>query len=153
NAAANAAALSGLEADLGFLDNILSREGDGAHGMMWIGPGGTFTPLHHDLTNNLLLQIVGAKEVLLAAPGETPRLYNDRHVFSRIRDLTEPGLVETYPKLNGLVVHRVRMNPGDALFIPLGWWHQVKALDFSVTITHTNFRWPNDFHATYPAHG
>ena len=44
----------------------------------------------------------------------------------------------------------VTLNPGDALFVPLGWWHQVASLDFSVTITHTNFRWPNDFHVDYP---
>ena len=43
------------------------------------------------------------------------------------------------------------MRSVDALFIPLGWWHQVSALDFSVTITHTNFHWPNDFHTDYPA--
>jgi hypothetical protein len=93
---------------------------------------------------------VGRKVVLLAAPGETPKLYNDHHVYSRVRDLTEPDIAARFPKLNGIRVHRVMLNPGDALFIPLGWWHQVTALDFSVTITHTNFRWPNDFHATYP---
>lgn len=42
------------------------------------------------------------------------------------------------------------LEPGDALFIPLGWWHQVTALDFSVMYTHTNFRWPNDFHMSHP---
>ena len=26
----------------------------GGPGMIWVGPIGTFTPLHHDLTNNLL---------------------------------------------------------------------------------------------------
>ncbi len=118
--------------------------------MFWIGPAGTFTPLHHDLTNNLLLQVQGRKEVLLAAPGETPRLYNDHHVYSRVRNLTEPGIVEKYPKLDGLKVHQVVMAPGDALFIPLGWWHQVLSLDFSVTITHTNFHWRNDFHVGHP---
>ena len=149
NSAANAEALKVLHPDLGFLDAYLDRAGELPRGMMWIGPAGTFTPLHHDLTNNLLLQIVGRKEVLLAAPGETPRLYNDRHVFSRIRDLTEPGVVERFPKLDGVRVHRVPLNPGEALFIPLGWWHQVSALDFSVTITHTNFHWPNDFHPSW----
>jgi ribosomal protein L16 Arg81 hydroxylase len=118
--------------------------------MMWIGPKGTFTPLHHDLTNNLLLQLVGRKVVLMAAPGETPKLYNDHHVYSRIRDLTAPDVLKHYPKLDGVRVHRVLLSPGDALFIPLGWWHQVRALDFSITITHTNFLWPNDAYETYP---
>ncbi|HTI68234.1 MAG TPA: cupin-like domain-containing protein [Caulobacteraceae bacterium] len=150
NSAQNAQALAPLHADLDFLGAYLSRDADRPHGMMWIGPRGAFTPLHHDLTNNLLLQLVGRKVVLMAPPGETPRLYNDHHVYSRIRDLTAPDVLARFPKLEGVRVHRVALDPGDALFIPLGWWHQVSALDFSVTITHTNFLWPNDAYATYP---
>lgn len=150
NSARNAAALACLDQDLGFIDKLLVRDGAQPHGMPWIGPDGSFTPLHHDLTNNLLLQIQGRKRLLLVAPSETPRLYNDHHVYSRIRDLAEPGLVDRFPAVEGLNVHQVILGPGDALFIPLGWWHQVTALDFSVTLTHTNFRWPNDFRAAYP---
>jgi hypothetical protein len=29
----------------------------------------------------------------------------------------------------------------------------VKSLDFGVTITYTNFRWPNDAHRAYPSGG
>lgn len=150
NSASNQEAFARLAPDLGFLDRFLSRQDAAPHGMPWIGAAGSFTPLHHDLTNNLLLQVVGRKIVLMAAPGETPRLYNDHHVYSRVRDLTESGIVERFPKLDGVRVHRVVLEPGDALFIPLGWWHQVSALDFSVSITHTNFHWPNDFYADYP---
>jgi len=151
NSASNEAALAPLQADLGFLDKLLDRADSRPHGMMWIGGAGTFTPLHHDLTNNLLLQIVGRKRVFMVAPDATPRLYNDHHVYSQVRDLLEPGIIARYPKLEGLYVHQIILNPGDALFIPLGWWHQVSSLDFSVTVTHTNFRWPNDFHATHPS--
>lgn len=151
NSAANSRALAPLHADLGFVDKLLSRECDQPHGMMWIGPLGTFTPLHHDLTNNLLLQLVGSKRVLLASPLATPRIYNDHHVYSEIRDLAEPELLARFPLLEGVKVHQVDLMPGDALFVPLGWWHQVTSLDFSVTITHTNFRWANDFHGNYPS--
>lgn len=150
NSAANTGALAPLQADLGYLDRLLVRDGSAPGGMMWIGPAGTFTPLHHDLTNNLLLQVVGRKVVLLVSPAETHRLYNDEGVYSRVRDLAEPGVVGRFPKLEGLRVHQVQLMPGEALFIPLGWWHQVRSLDFSVSITHTAFRWPNDFHAAYP---
>lgn len=146
NSAANAEALAPLQADLGFIDKLLTRE----RGMMWIGAAGAFTPLHHDLTNNLFLQVVGRKRMLLVSPLDTPRLYNDQHVFSRIRDLTAPDVLRRFPLLEGLRVHRVDLLAGDVLFIPVGWWHQVLSLDFSVSITHTNFRWPNDFHAEHP---
>jgi len=44
----------------------------------------------------------------------------------------------------------VTLSPGEMIFIPLAWWHQVKSLDFSVTITYTNFLRPNDGYQTYP---
>jgi ribosomal protein L16 Arg81 hydroxylase len=44
----------------------------------------------------------------------------------------------------------VPLNPGDVLFIPIGWWHHVRALDVSMTLTHTNFRRRNDYYTTFP---
>lgn len=146
NSGANAEAMSALRPDLGSLDAYLRQDA----GMLWIGPRGTFTPLHHDLTNNLLLQVTGRKSVLLVSPLETPRLYNDQHVFSRVSDLEEPGIAERFPLLADIRIYRVDLSPGDALFIPVGWWHQVRALDFSVTITRTDFLLPNDFHVGHP---
>lgn len=142
----NAEALEPLNADLGTLDKFLTNDCEHPRGMMWIGPANTFTPLHHDLTNNFIIQLAGRKRVVLAAPGETPKLYNDHHVFSRIEDLESPDFtLERYPAAAGLGTHTVEIGPGDILFVPIGWWHQVRALDFSVSITHTNFIWPNSF--------
>ena len=77
NSARNAEALSVLQDDLGFLDKFLDRNVAGPHGMIWIGPAGTVTSLHHDLTNNLIAQIVGRKRVKLAPAAEVGKLYND----------------------------------------------------------------------------
>lgn len=150
NSRLNAEALAPLWDDIGHLDDLMTREPAQARGMMWIGPAGSYTPPHHDLTNNLLIQIVGRKRVALAAPSASPRLYNDRHVFSRIHDLTAIDL-SRHPGAEGVAVVEVDLEPGEMLFLPIGWWHQVRSLDFSVSITMTNFRWPNDFHLTYPA--
>ncbi len=152
NSAANQEALAPLAQDMRVLSAYLdqARPGDGA--MIWIGPGGTFTPLHHDLTNNLLLQVIGRKKVVMAPPTATPDLYNDVHVFSEVLDVTDPGLdLSRYERLKRVRFHQFVLEPGDALFIPIGWWHQVAALEFSVSITHTNFLWPNLGHETHPA--
>lgn len=150
NSERNVEALSGLHADLGFLDKFLDRSA-GAHGMMWIGPAGTVTSLHHDLTNNLIAQIAGRKRIRLAPAAEVGKLYNLRHVFSEVPDLEDPKIdLAHHPRLAGLRFYDVLLEPGEILFVPLGWWHQVKSLDFSVTITFTNFRWRNDAHAGYP---
>ncbi|MDE8653608.1 cupin-like domain-containing protein [Novosphingobium album (ex Liu et al. 2023)] len=145
----NIAALQPLHADLGFIDHLLTRDVEHPHGMMWIGPAGTFTPLHHDLTNNLLVQITGSKRVLMVAPEEGPRLYNDHHVFSQVRDIEHVDL-KRFPGMANLHAMRFDLKAGEALFIPIGWWHQVTAHDFSVSITYTNFRWRNDFHVGFP---
>jgi ribosomal protein L16 Arg81 hydroxylase len=141
--------LAGLQADLGFLDKFLDRAA-GA-GMMWIGPAGTVTSLHHDLTNNFIAQIVGRKRVKLLPAADVGKLYNFHHVFSAIPDLEDPHVdLARHPRLAGLRIYDVLLQPGEILFVPLGWWHQVKSLDFSVTVTFTNFRWRNDAYVGYP---
>jgi len=151
NSAINAEALSVLHADCGDLEKFLDRRAAAAHGMMWIGPAGTVTSLHHDLTNNFIAQVVGRKRIRMAPAAEVGKLYNHRHVFSEIPDLDDPSIdLGRHPRLSELRSYDVLLEPGEILFMPVGWWHQVKSVDFSVTITFTNFRWLNDSYELYP---
>ncbi len=152
NSARNTEALSALQGDLGSLSKFLDNRAGASAGMMWIGPAGTCTSLHHDLTNNFIAQIVGRKRIKLAPAAEIGKVYNHQHVFSEIPDLEADSIdFARYPRLNDLRLYDVLLQPGEILFVPLGWWHQVKSLDFSVTITYTNFRWSNASFSTYPA--
>ena len=154
NSGRNREALAPLFADMGYLDKFLTRDITVSRGMPWIGPAGTLTPLHHDLTNNFIAQLVGRKQFTVLPAAEVGRLYNHNHVFSRLTDLDAPELDATvYPRVLGARVYHLVLQPGEILFMPLAWWHQVKALDFSVTFTYTNFRWPNEGYATYPTEG
>ncbi|MBV9842155.1 MAG: cupin-like domain-containing protein [Sphingomonadaceae bacterium] len=150
NSGANAIALAPLRDDLGRIDKLLAHGDAADEGMLWIGPAGTFTPLHHDLTNNLLVQITGRKRVLLVPASETPLLQNHVHVFSEIGDLLDPEAARRFPEIARVRVFDVELQPGEILFLPIGWWHQVTALDFSVSATYTNFRWRNDWHQSFP---
>ncbi len=151
NSARNREALAPLFEDMGLLDKFLTTDRPAAEGMMWIGPAGTVTSLHHDLTNNFIAQLVGRKRLKLLPASEVGRMYNHLHVFSRIADLEDPALdAAQWPRLSGAHVYDVVLEPGEILFVPLAWWHQVKSMDFSVTVTYTNFLWPNDAYATYP---
>jgi hypothetical protein len=151
NSASNLAALSVLSEDLGELDGYLRRPDDGPFEMFWIGPAGTFTALHHDLTNNFVAQIAGRKRIKMLPPSETAKLYNDQHVFSAVPDLEDPAIdLDRYSRLAEVRIYDLVLKPGEILFIPVGWWHQVRSLDFSVTITYTSFVWDNDGYCDYP---
>ena len=85
NSVANKAALAPLHAELGRIDALLSQGRDADEAMLWIGPAHTFTPLHHDLTNNLFAQIVGRKRILLLSPRREPITKKPRACLQRDR--------------------------------------------------------------------
>ena len=36
---------------------------------------------------------------------------------------------------------------------PVGWWHYVRGLEVSITMTFTNFVFDNDFYSIYRTYG
>lgn len=101
---------------------------------LWIGPRGTLTPFHHDTTNILMHQIVGRKHFTLVSPDEVAMLPGLRGFYTDID-----------PAAAGARTFEVTLSPGEALFIPVGWYHRVEALDLSVSFSLLCFRRPNDF--------
>lgn len=146
NGSANDAALQPIRADYGPLPTFLDGGAPHRHGLFWLGPAGTITPNHHDLTNNLLVQFMGRKLVRLSPAISLPDMKNDLHVYSAI-DPTNPATTAGDARPPPWV--EVLLLPGEALFIPIGWWHHVVALDASISITFTNFVARNDFHLTH----
>ena len=110
---------------------------------LWFGPAGTVTPLHHDVANILFVQVSGRKRVRLISPLDTHCLYNEVAVYSEV-DPSNPDMAR-HPKFARTRQFQLEMEPGDALFIPAGWWHHVTALDASISLSFTNFLWPNSF--------
>jgi hypothetical protein len=149
NGGLNRKALDMLWADVGDLPGYLgpSRLGDG---FFWMGPRGTVTPWHHDLTQNLLVNMVGTKRVALVSPAETHRMRNHRHCFSRFgADATLAGV----PEAERPRVLTVDIGPGEILFLPVGWWHHVTGLSLTIGMSFTNFVWDNDFASFYASEG
>lgn len=148
NAPANAWLLAALASELGELGEVFSPRSLGpealsASAFLWIGPSGVVTPLHHDLTNNLFVQLSGRKRFYLASNLQPGPLGNDRHVYSPA-SLRSPDF-ERFPELARVRVHQVDLAPGDVLFLPVGWWHEVEGLSASISLTSTRFPWPNDY--------
>lgn len=110
---------------------------------LWTGPAGALTVLHFDRAHNLYVQIHGHKKWILFPPEESHNLYwpcEDLAVrlqqFSPV-DAERPDL-ERYPRFAGARPVELVLEPGEILFVPTGWWHQVRSLDPSIAL---NFFW------------
>ena len=147
NSGKNNDALKELWDDIVVFPEYLSNDDPANRGFFWFGPKGTKTPLHHDLTNNFMAQVRGRKLCRLIAPYELPYNYNNRHCYSAV-NLDNPDY-DKFPLFKNVTVIDVEIGPGDLLFLPVGWWHYVRGLDISITMTFTNFVYDNDFYSFY----
>lgn len=103
---------------------------------LWMSGGNTTSSLHFDTHDNVLLQIDGAKEVLLWHPNASAELYMDhfpKFGLSPINvdrvDLERfPALTHATPPLRAL------LQPGDALYLPNGWWHVITSTGRNVAV-------------------
>ena len=139
-----------LRRDLGSLDEFLERHAPSAHGRALFGGAGTLTPMHHDLANAFIVQLVGRKRMKIVPAADVSRIYNSASNCSDVSDFDSLDLAR-YPLLRDLRAYDVTLNPGEILFLPIGWWRQEKWLDFGVAIEYTNFRWPNRWDENFPA--
>ncbi len=134
-------ALASLMDDVVYRDDYFKPEGWRGCTALWIGPAGTVTPFHHDTCNILFVQLYGTKRFTLVPPTETRLLDGARSMYAAI-DPESPAMEAHCPDA---VVKTVDVGPGEALFIPIGWWHHVRALDVSVSLACTHFVRPNFF--------
>lgn len=117
------------------------RRAAGDSVFFWFGPAGTKTPLHHDTMNILLAQVMGRKQITLIPSFESHLVYNHIGVYSEV-DCENPDLYR-YPLFAKTTRFETVLEPGEVLFIPVGWWHQVRSLDVSISVSFTNFLVPN----------
>uniref|UniRef100_A0A8C5VZ80 Bifunctional peptidase and arginyl-hydroxylase JMJD5 n=1 Tax=Microcebus murinus TaxID=30608 RepID=A0A8C5VZ80_MICMU len=103
----------------------------------WFGPQGTVSPLHQDPQQNFLAQVMGRKYIRLYSPQESEALYpHDTHLLHNTSqvDVENPDL-EKFPKFAEAPFQSCVLSPGEILFIPVKYWHYVRALDLSFSVS------------------
>ncbi len=101
----------------------------------WLGPAGTVTPLHCDYDDNIFAQIWGTKRIFLAPPHHDEFLYTreaNAILFGSPFDPEAPDF-EKFPLARQASMIECIVHPGELLYVPAGWYHQVRALTFSLS--------------------
>jgi hypothetical protein len=129
--------------DIGSLPDFCNRAAMSRSASLWVGPAGTRTPLHHDTLMLLHTQIVGRKRWRFVSPLSGPQVYNDFDVYSPV-DFERLDLAR-FPEAAKVKVLDVVVEPGETMFLPLAWWHQVSSLDRCISLSFTNIDVPNEF--------
>ncbi len=112
------------------------------HHKLFFGYASIASAHYHAVRQALLCQIIGNKKVYLIHPRYFYRLspepwYSTSFNFSKINFSNEQQL-EKYKKY----FIEVNLKPGDALFIPINWWHLVIGEQLSLSLT---FFWDATF--------
>ncbi|KAK6169076.1 hypothetical protein SNE40_020197 [Patella caerulea] len=99
--------------------------------LLLVGMDGVITPAHYDEQQNFFAQIGGYKRFLLFDPSMFECLYpfpvyhpHDRQ--SQV-DFDSPDL-RRFPKFQDLRGYEAIVGPGDVLYLPIYWWHQVESV-------------------------
>jgi len=82
--------------------------------------------------DNLLIQVCGNKRVILFSPQDASNLYLNGDK-SAVLDIDIPDW-KLYPKFSLTIPYECHLEPGDILFIPSLWFHNVTSVDFGVAV-------------------
>lgn len=101
---------------------------------LWVGNEGV-VDTHYDGTDNIACVVAGRRRFTLFGPDQTSNLYPGPLEFTpagvpvSLVNLRKPDF-DRFPRFKSALdnSYSVELGPGDALFIPMLWWHHVESL-------------------------
>jgi len=88
---------------------------------------------HAHVHEVLLHQVHERKRARLFSPADTPHLYLNADRRSEVPDFDRVDL-ERFPHVARAVAWEAVMEPGDVLFIPSYWWHEIRVDEPAVSV-------------------
>ncbi|HEV8444369.1 MAG TPA: cupin-like domain-containing protein [Steroidobacteraceae bacterium] len=124
-------------------ENVNPLPPPGVGPRIWIG-NTLVVQTHFDLSSNIACVVGGRRRFTLFPPAQLPNLYVGPIEFTisgppiSMVNLKNPDLAR-FPRFAEALAasQSAELEPGDALFIPYGWWHQVESLTpFNVLVNY-----------------
>lgn len=102
--------------------------------VFWMGAN-TRSGLHYDYVDNFFAQVHGTKDVILAAPEQARNLhvFTDCHTKSQVAP-KHPDLAK-FPRFRRATLLEAKLDPGDVLYLPKGWWHYFASSESSISLS------------------
>jgi hypothetical protein len=132
--------LEDFDVDLYFIDNLQARlRGEWKRlaffmpfTNLFIGGPGTCVDLHHDYwsSHTIIAHLEGRKHAILFPPRDGKYLFNTDNEPLDPRNL-DP---EAYPDFNKATLFEGGLEPGDLLFMPPNWYHDVLGLSATLSL-------------------
>jgi len=106
---------------------------------VWIGSPGATTPLHHDAWPGLLMQTHGTKRVALYEPVDRTNLsfrlpLRGQGRWSDLPGRSDNASTTDFPRLSHTQRFVGELHPGEALYIPPFWAHEMEAVEANISV-------------------
>jgi hypothetical protein len=106
---------------------------------IWVGSPGATTPLHHDAWPGLLFQTHGTKRVAMYRPADRTNLsfrlpLRGEGRWSDLPGRSDDASSTEFPRLAHTQRFVGELQPGEALYIPPFWAHEMEAVEANISV-------------------
>jgi len=98
---------------------------------------GSYSSLHRDMTDGVVTCLLGPREFRIFSPDQKEELYcykNAAHDYQACHVNTVAVDLGRFPRFKDARAINVTLQPGDLLYLPMGWFHQVVSLADSMAL-------------------